>query len=1276
MRSKHYFFIACLLTATGLTRTLHGQDQQIIPVSPEAAALAKEVNYPVNYNTGVPDINIPFYTIKVGGMELPINFDYHAGGFRINEQATRVGLGWSLSADIQISRSINGLDDFTPSTGYIGNTLMKNYDPYACSSCLYPLWSASPWPYANAYDLATGAKDGMPDKFNYRLLNKSGSFYFLKSSTGTGYTIVPVPYNNIRITYNNGQFIIVDTDGTVYYFGEQGAGGDVSSILAQDKEVSGTMGLDGGCTSCHVTTWKCKQIENNTGTDQITFTYTPKAIATYRTYNDYIELYNNPEPCGLDVYHTSDQQIMTQYHTYEDLTAHIPFYSISSPKYLEVFGNGPKAVFHVPYLNSQLNFVDYTFEKDNYASTASQRVAGLSLSEINFRGGKVQFNGADQLSSITIKDDKNAEVKSVYLFQSYANAIYTNEAKTYNGDNFIGTRYLDSLHVQNGSTTYERYALLYKDKFCFGNHLKGHDAWGYPNLSTVEIAAANNTFGNLQTVPKKSITQARYYRDIAGCQNPATDIPLSFGGDTWAEAPNEEKMQHGILKRIIYPTGGFVDFDFESNKYLQKFSNEWEFLQLPQLSGGLRIRSINYYNDGNANLPQTQKYYRYGDLEDGTGQLAVSPHLPLEPYLYHLDAVSYTQQIAYLKGPSSSCSNRGCLSVLAVESKTTYHPASYLDYTYGSGAPIYYTKVTEYNQDLGTKTGKTVYEYYPPEEFHDAYNPLITESNIEGTNIPYLKTDGLEGAQKSISTYKFDPNTGYHLLHQKEFEYSRFLTSEQVHVAYAFLKVEYQVVQGSFSGTNRDLYNRTYSFPYTPPDIDEDYIAGEYGIPVGKLLLTRETDDSFEDSGYVLTNTTDYYYDNPTYLQPSRIVTTDSRNRIFTKSLKYSYDFDGIHDQMEAKNMVSQVIEEFLINNAINQEVYRKRTNYDQISAGAGFIAPVSLQSSTGGQPFVTDVTFDKYDQYGNILQQTARDGIPISYLWGYGGLYPVAELKGVKYSEIPASFVSNTQILNPTDDNSLRTVLTNLRNSFSGNKQISTYTYKRSVGMTSHTSPNGYTSYYEYDPLGRMIAEKDYNQRLIKAYDYHTQEFSPLSLTSFYVNIPMMQTETYPCDLEPTDLYQIRNNFVPGGWYSNYTMEGANSNAENDLPFSPPEVLPPCDSNTASINLLGIYNTLYGYPERVDIDFIKDGHIVATQKCPFNQSYQGAPPPVSVNLHLPEGEYQVSIRPSAATHYHDTFLIYSFTAVEDNYYPHLQQGATITLEKGKHYEIMVNNIM
>ena len=48
--------------------------RQVVSASPEAAALAKFVNTPVNHSSGLPSIQIPFYTIQTrSGLEVPIS---------------------------------------------------------------------------------------------------------------------------------------------------------------------------------------------------------------------------------------------------------------------------------------------------------------------------------------------------------------------------------------------------------------------------------------------------------------------------------------------------------------------------------------------------------------------------------------------------------------------------------------------------------------------------------------------------------------------------------------------------------------------------------------------------------------------------------------------------------------------------------------------------------------------------------------------------------------------------------------------------------------------------------------------------------------------------------------------------------------------------------------------------------------------------------------------------------------------------------------------------
>src|SRR5882724_12246390 len=81
------------------------------PASPNAASLGKYGEVPVSLSTGVPNINIPLYEVKTGNISLPISIDYHAGGIKVEERASWVGLGWSLNAGGVITRVCRGTPD-------------------------------------------------------------------------------------------------------------------------------------------------------------------------------------------------------------------------------------------------------------------------------------------------------------------------------------------------------------------------------------------------------------------------------------------------------------------------------------------------------------------------------------------------------------------------------------------------------------------------------------------------------------------------------------------------------------------------------------------------------------------------------------------------------------------------------------------------------------------------------------------------------------------------------------------------------------------------------------------------------------------------------------------------------------------------------------------------------------------------------------------------------------------------------------------------------------
>lgn len=182
----------------------------------------------------------------------------------------------------------------------------------------------------------------------------------------------------------------------------------------------------------------------------------------------------------------------------------------------------------------------------------------------------------------------------------------------------------------------------------------------------------------------------------------------------------------------------------------------------------------------------------------------------------------------------------------------------------------------------------------------------------------------------------------------------------------------------------------------------------------------------------------------------------------------YPFDYTGApYSSMVSRNRISPIIEQVKqrIRNGNSNEIERLKTDYTAVKDN--LFLPANKQSSVGGNPLKEVMSYDKYDDKGNILQTTGVDGIKTAYKWSDDGLYLLAEVWNATYEEIKNIPVSN------------------LRNRFP-NAQITTYTYKPLVGVTSITDPRGITTYYEYDSFGRLEFIKDNQQNIIEKYEYH----------------------------------------------------------------------------------------------------------------------------------------------------------------------------------------------
>src|SRR2546429_9186524 len=113
---KRIFLLICLCSSCAIanaqTITTPDLNKSLIPPSPEVASLGKYGILPVTLYSGQPSVSVPITEIKSAKLSLSLTMSYNYNGYRPGEEASWVGLGWSLQAGGMITRVIKGeIDD-------------------------------------------------------------------------------------------------------------------------------------------------------------------------------------------------------------------------------------------------------------------------------------------------------------------------------------------------------------------------------------------------------------------------------------------------------------------------------------------------------------------------------------------------------------------------------------------------------------------------------------------------------------------------------------------------------------------------------------------------------------------------------------------------------------------------------------------------------------------------------------------------------------------------------------------------------------------------------------------------------------------------------------------------------------------------------------------------------------------------------------------------------------------------------------------------------------
>lgn len=487
-----------------------------IPSSPEAALLGKFGDVPIGHYTGTADISIPLYTIKESSLEIPIYLRYHSSGIKVSDEATWVGLGWDLSPGGAIIEEVRGNRDDT-------DINLSNINGYA--------------------NFKNRLNSISPIGIYKNLFQKGRAFY--ESTCPTGNSLPPVTDPDDDSSEIVGNLLLGNGDPDIYHYSFSKYSGkfyinyETNKIVQIDK--------------------KEPILFEKNGQNSITAT-TPDGIVYYFNIVEtayYQGNYKYGEKSGktfkLGSIKLTNGKIIS--FTYTD--THF------SKMYVEQFYN-------LTEINtSNMIIPKYTFSQND----------GKILSEISTPNEIIRFNLEDREDINIQYNDNQKRLKSIDIISK----INLKKIKSYEFSydyfpyNYVG------VYKENGVVASNILSL----SNALGKRLKLNSLKevGYDNNELKDITKPPFQFEYeiSKTMPLKISTSVDFYGYYNGEDNNGLLADLDYfdleyeNKMTFLEYPKSNRYTNNdysgtyLLKKIIYPTGGKTEFEFEPNTFSNKF---------------------------------------------------------------------------------------------------------------------------------------------------------------------------------------------------------------------------------------------------------------------------------------------------------------------------------------------------------------------------------------------------------------------------------------------------------------------------------------------------------------------------------------------------------------------------------------------------------------------------------------------------------------------------------------------------------------------------------
>lgn len=498
--------------------------------------------------------------------------------------------------------------------------------------------------------------------------------------------------------------------------------------------------------------------------------------------------------------------------------------------------------------------------------------------------------------------------------------------------------------------------------------------------------------------------------------------------------------------------------DGGSYKYLSATLDAAQYVQDPYITnlpfqefavGGLRIRSVTNKDYNNAFVSKKQ----FGYTQSKYGQI-VSSGILMNELVYHskYGIFDYTPQ-EFLQVFTMSSGSPLSLEFSAQGSHMGY---SYVaeeeldasDLAKGSVTTAY---VNEKNEAIGYYLGTTL-----------EVSPSLPSGITQNYNDVHYGNAYLLGVPPKSSNYKngsmvFDSivnSSGTTVRHIKNVYQDQPLDSVTVYKAFL-----------------------------APVNVVADYEYKQKGdLYLPQVITTKEY-----FNGELLTTTVTNTYETSRFL-PRSTETTTSRNGTTVKEERF-YPFDSDHSVSTYPHM-GDLVTENRVTEPVLVRTYENTTLLSQTLFKFGNFSGKywrdEVLQAKDTDALSQRMQFVAYDGKGNLREYKQTDGTPVTYIWGYNDMYPVAKVENATYSQVTGTGINLTTIGDvTTTDAAMRTELDKIRTGLTG-AMVTTYTYKQGVGISSLTDPRGYTTYYEYDTAQRLKMVKDADGKLLSENEYH----------------------------------------------------------------------------------------------------------------------------------------------------------------------------------------------